>query len=494
MSIEVPRLRLPRPLPLSRAALLLTATVLVLLLSACGDDAEEAIAEAIGESPVHEPAIPAGPPPAGVEPPPAVVEAPPVVEAPAPPIEPPTGEGAIDWESRRRDLLIPLTDAADLAIIDELGAVVAERRGLALAEEVPVYLIRRDDLADYALSLFDDEDLEDADFAEALFRLFGIIDDQDFVTLQQELYVGLVLGFYDPEVDSFVIVSGNDHIADRDIPTIAHEYVHVVQDQHYDLEAAFDALDDNSDKAEALRFLVEGDARTSEALFFDVAARLAAQLESAGDRIPGLSTSIPAALERIFIAPYQEGTTAVARLLNEGGQQAIDDLLANPPDSTEQMLHLDKLAAREQPLIVPAPDVAAALGADWTLLGHDTLGEFIIGVILNEELDRSVSTAAAAGWGGDRLSLYRDRDGDTLAVWRLRWDSARDAFEFFAAVRDWLNLQSNNATLHSPDGTTITWNGERVSYWLHGAGTETWIVAATQSDDLTRALPAVLPG
>lgn len=492
MSIEVPHLRLPRLLSLP-TLLLTTATTGALLLAACGDDVEEAIGEAIGESPVTEPTAPAGPPPAVVEPPPAV-EPPPVVIEPPPGIEPPAGDGDVDWENRRRDLLIPLTDAADLAIIEELGAVVAERRGLALVEEVPVYLIRRDDLADYVLSFFDEEDLKDADFAEALFRLFGIIDDEDLVAVQQDLYVGLVLGFYDPEVDSFVIVSGNDHIADRDIPTIAHEYVHVLQDQHYDLDTTFDAIRDNSDKSLALRFLVEGDARTSEGLFLDVAARFAAQLESASDSLPGLSASIPAALERIFTAPYQEGVFAVALLLQDDGLEGIDDLLAAPPDSTEQLLHLDKLATREKPLPVPEPDVAAALGAGWTLLDHDTIGEFLISVILDQELARSAVNTAAAGWGGDRLSLYRDSAGDTLAVWHLRWDSDLDATEFFLAAADWLAARSNNGAIPSADGSAITWIGEKASYWIFRTGLDTWIVAATNADDLTRALPAVLPG
>ncbi|MCZ6546046.1 MAG: hypothetical protein O6913_10125, partial [Chloroflexi bacterium] len=214
------------------------------------------------------------------------------------------------WASRRRDLLIQLTDPADIELLAEFGATVGERRGLELLREVPVYLLRRSDLVTYFDALFDESDIEEAEFEEATYRLLGIIGpDLDYLTLLEELYVGLVLGFYDEDVDSFILVSDNDRISRRDLDTIAHEYIHALQDQHFDLGATFDSIE-TTDAATAFRFVVEGDARLSERLVSDLVASYGPQLESSVDRLPGAS-SVPFLLRQIFNAPYILGLNAV---------------------------------------------------------------------------------------------------------------------------------------------------------------------------------------
>ena len=77
----------------------------------------------------------------------------------------------------RLAFLIELTDAADVAVVERIGATVAERRGLALLEPVPVYLLRRDDVPAY----FDaDDEVSEADergdrFDDRVLQMLGII-------------------------------------------------------------------------------------------------------------------------------------------------------------------------------------------------------------------------------------------------------------------------------------------------------------------------------
>ncbi|MCZ6708472.1 MAG: hypothetical protein O7A71_11060, partial [Chloroflexi bacterium] len=304
------------------------------------------------------------------------------------PTQPPAADATPDppeepledpWASRRRDLLIQLTDPADIELLAEFGATVGERRGLELLREVPVYLLRRSDLVTYFDALFDESDIEEAEFEEATYRLLGIIGpDLDYLTLLEELYVGLVLGFYDEDVDSFILVSDNDRISRRDLDTIAHEYIHALQDQHFDLGATFDSIE-TTDAATAFRFVVEGDARLSERLFSDLVASYGPQLESSVDRLPGAS-AVPFLLRQIFNAPYILGLSAVARIVDAEGPNGIDFWLVDPPRSTEQLLHPER--ANEPPITVSDPNLLDLLGAEWSLLGTDTIGEFVIRTLL----------------------------------------------------------------------------------------------------------------
>ncbi|MEE9277772.1 MAG: hypothetical protein V3V06_05130 [Dehalococcoidia bacterium] len=392
------------------------------------------------------------------------------------------------WANLRRDLLIELTDPAQVDLLREIGETVAERRGLPLQRDVPAYLIRRSDLAAYFLSFYDAEDLAEADFVQTAYRLLGIIDDDlEIISLLQELYVGLVLGFYDPDVDVFIIVSSNEGIASRDIETITHEFVHVLQDQHFDLGATFDDLSHNSDAALAYRFVVEGDARLSEALFKDLEARIAAQLEGAQDRLPGVGGTIPFVMERVFTAPYREGVIAIAALLAEGGIELINDLLAEPPDSTEQLLHLERLAAREPPLPVDDPDFGVALGVTWKSLRTDTLGEFFVRVLLDDELSADAAKAGADGWGGDRVAVYRSTAGEELLAWHLRWDSVDEGTEFFDTFAAWLDRRSGGESQSDDENLRLTWSSEERTYWVQGRAGETWILVGTEAAAVSRA-------
>ena len=64
---------------------------------------------------------------------------------------------------RALDLLIELRDEADLAVARRIGETVAARRGLPLLEEVPVFLLRREDVGAF---FFDDPGAEDAEETE----------------------------------------------------------------------------------------------------------------------------------------------------------------------------------------------------------------------------------------------------------------------------------------------------------------------------------------
>jgi hypothetical protein len=115
---------------------------------------------------------------------------------------------------------------------------------------------------------------------------------------------------------------------------------------------------------------------------------------------------------------------------------ALDAAFADPPDSTEQLLHFEKWQAREAPIAVELPDLAHALGQGWDETDTTTLGEAMIGESLTFlGVDENAAMAAAAGWGGDRVTVATGPDDSFALVWRLAWDTDADAQEFAAAYR-----------------------------------------------------------
>jgi hypothetical protein len=392
----------------------------------------------------------------------------------------------------RLDLLIEITDPQDLALLQRIGQVAGERRGLPLLADVPAFLIRRTDLADFLLSFLDEDDRREADFIQTTYRLLGIFDaDTEYLSLIENLYTGLVLGFYDFDLEAFVIVSSDNNIASRDIDTITHEFVHALQDQHFDLQSTFDSFGANSDRTLAFQFVVEGDARLSEQLLNDIEAEVSGQLPPASDRLPGAGGRIPTLLQEIFIAPYREGVSAVTAILNGADFEAIDALLAQPPQSTEQLLHLGKLAAAEPPISVADPDAGPHLGSGWSLIQTDTLGEFFLRLLIDEELSGREASDAAAGWGGDRIATYRSDSGDELLTWNLRWDTADEGNEFLDAMFNWLDRRSGGAATVTANGAARLWTSRDFTYLIQGNGDAVWITIGTRADDVFRVATAL---
>jgi hypothetical protein len=152
-----------------------------------------------------------------------------------------------------------------------------------------------------------------------------------------------------------------------------------------------------------------------------------------------LMRRMPPLLRRQLESPYLDGFAFVNALRGRGDWAAVDAAWDGRPRSTEQILHPD-LYPDEQPIPIELPDVAAALGPDWSASYAQTLGEMQIGVwvadgregeTLLPGMPASLPRAeAAAGWGGDRLVSLDGPDGAWAVVWQTAWDSGRDAREF----------------------------------------------------------------
>jgi hypothetical protein len=220
--------------------------------------------------------------------------------------------------------------------------------------------------------------------------------------------------------------------------TLAHELVHALQDQSYPLGPMLKYKPGESDRLAAAHALVEGDATSA---MLDVVAGSAFNIDEALLRkLVAISTALstvgdtPRALQESLSVPYTDGFAFVQRLRRQGGWPAVDAVWRALPETTEQLLHPEKLASREAAIVIPPPPVDA-LGPGFRAVFDDVMGEQGLRIAFEDYGHRDAAAQAAAGWGGDRLVVARrDRpeapDRPEFAVaWRLQFDTAADAKE-----------------------------------------------------------------
>jgi hypothetical protein len=159
---------------------------------------------------------------------------------------------------------------------------------------------------------------------------------------------------------------------------------------------------------------------------------------------------------RLLEFPYLSGAEFVGQLYASGGWAAVDAAYGRLPASTEQVLHPTAYADGEAPLEVNTLDLWSAVGSTWAHATDTTLGEAWMAIWLEGiGVSRANADRAAAGWGGDRLTVATDSGGWALG-WRIAWDTPVDATEFedaYSAVE--AGLPFGARLVHASDGETI---------------------------------------
>lgn len=256
-----------------------------------------------------------------------------------------------------------------------------------------------------------------------------------------------VAGFYDTDTKAMnVLLIGGGQLKDTlpllDQITYAHEYTHALQDQHFGLDNLLNEdTSANPDLALAHLSLAEGDATAAMTTYLQAAAQQnpMAALSILAQGFTAGAFTIPAGTPSFIVTelsfPYQDGMNFVNALYKDGGWDAVNAAYANPPQSSEQILHPDKYLSGETPLDVTLTTTPP--GDGWTLLADRPLGEFYLRSYLDTRLSTRDATRAAAGWGGDRYHLYFNEAANQRAfALKLAWDTPQDAQEFAAAIAD----------------------------------------------------------
>jgi hypothetical protein len=219
---------------------------------------------------------------------------------------------------------------------------------------------------------------------------------------------------------------------------MAHELTHALQDQHFNLRRFEKWPKGDSDAELAAHALVEGDASLAMAVYVSRSpARILSLMKSMGTSKSATEEidRAPRAIRESLLFPYEKGMQWAQALHRREGWARVSKAYKELPQSTEQILHVEKYFAREAPVKVNLPDISSKLGSGWKRIDTDVNGEWSYYLILDEYLKSpQESKRAAAGWGGDRYSVYEGAKPGSVVITQLSaWDTPNDAMEFFDA-------------------------------------------------------------
>jgi len=325
----------------------------------------------------------------------------------------------------------PPVAPADRALVDGLVAFVEGERGLAFRRAPELEVLDAEGFAAALRDLPAEEAVDEPDLAVdgdslRILEAFGLLDAGfDLADLTEPADRG-ILGFYDPVRERISVLGPRLDPFTQSV--VVHELTHALDDQHFDLRRRH--LDADDDANDAFLALVEGNATRVEAAFvdsLDPQGRREVEARSAElDVDPGL----PRFFVRYASFPYAAGPGFVAAVLGDGGRARLDRAFAEPPETTEQILHPRAYLEGEGREAVADPP------ADGAVLARASFGELGLFLVLEESTGTAEAARAATGWGGDRYVAWRA--GSAVCVrWDVAMDSRRDLRELaeaFAAV------------------------------------------------------------
>ena len=327
---------------------------------------------------------------------------------------------------------------ASPSLEDELAAIeadVADIRDLPAADIGPPELVTRDEFERRLAERFDEDYPPEERAADnALFHALGLLaPDQDYAELRLQLLSSQVLGYYDDVADEMVVVTDAGLTAEARV-TYAHEYAHALQDAAFGIDSLdLDAVGDD-DGVYARLGLLEGDATTVMVLWAIENLTPEEMLGISQTPLPDTS-GVPAWMVSELEFPYLAGTEFTAQLYATGGFSAVDEAWADPPRSTEQVLHYGSYVEDEQPVDVPGFDVTAP---EADVVVDSTFGEAMIAIWLGAlGVDQADADDAADGWGGDAITALLSTSGEQEGiVLRVAFDTPADADQFVAAYEE----------------------------------------------------------
>lgn len=323
--------------------------------------------------------------------------------------------------------------------VRQMQALVEDARQLRFKTDVSTEIL---DLAAFRKRLLASSPSPDDDYLDAQTRMLEVMgavpEGTNLTAALKEFGAAQVIGFYDPATDEMVS-TGGERLTPLDRMTLAHELVHALEDQNFNLsfiDELSDACDD--DAARAALAVAEGSATA-------YSFRVVEEHFTAEDKLkiaemttdPGQEFDIPEGVPDFIVDyltwPYLAGYRFVEFRRSRGGDAAVDELFVDPPSSTEQILHPAKYGT-DEPQAVDVPDIAPELGPGWKDLAVSEAGEDFVSIYLQQGMETPKAQVAASGWDGGTARGWSYGD-QAVVVLGTAWDSQSEAEQFGSAAR-----------------------------------------------------------
>lgn len=409
-------------------------------------------------------------------------------------------------------------------VVSRSMARVEQIRGLEFEERVPVEIQTRDEFRAEQSNrsvppdrrLFDNAKFE---------SLFMINESTDSIAVQNRNSGSAIGGFYSPSENRIVVVSENTETPQLDEITLSQELFHALQDQKFDLTSFNQST---REQHNAVDGVVEGDGN-----YVDYLYEQRCNDEWGGDCL--MPQSQPGSGQQLAnigpyllkFQPYSDGPPFVRAIHEESGWEAVNDLYANPPQSTEQVIHPEKYG-EDAPAEFRVEDTSGESWERLSVRGRPNFGSvgeagvftmFMYPYYKSQgqtqivpgrnffNLDESgnlqqfdplnYTSNYSDGWDGDKLAVYTNDAtprNETAYVWKTVWDSESDAAEFVEGYEKLLAY--NNAT--EVEGRENTWripedSGFGDAFYVRQEGDTVVIVNAPTVEALSEVRQGAAP-
>lgn len=400
-------------------------------------------------------------------------------------------------------LFTPLVFSQSAQVLDAIDEVEQETqqiRGLEELYPIDVRFMTTKELEQMLLDeLAEDYSAEDWERDEGLLKLLGFLEqDDDYYRIMLDLYTEQVAGFYDPEEKYLALISEDTDMRAMDKMNLSHEVTHALQDQYYHLDQPpfDDPESSNYDVDFAATCLVEGDATLTMYLYMGefTEEEYAELLEDSMDIDSKMFDAAPQYIQDSLMFPYEQGADFVQRIYDKDEFESVDQAYADPPTSSEQIMHPDKYFKRDIPMQVECPDISSSLEEGWELADTNVMGEFDVQELLMTELNRSDADDGAEGWGGCQYRYYTNAGTEgRLMVIDIAWDTEDDAEEFAGMFEEYVDTRYDlsKGSYEMVDNWAVWDTGSEGAVGLSLEGNRTLAVFSTENNPLSDAAAAL---
>ncbi len=344
---------------------------------------------------------------------------------------------------------------------------VSEDTKLVVNRPVKGVFMSRDGVAaELRKKLDEDKDAKRMERSELVLKKFGLLDrDFHLRPFLLSLLTEQIAGYYDAKTHMMNLLDWVPE--DQQLPVMAHELTHALQDQRVNLDKwgdqevpgiAKNVDEDNHhiqmDETDTAREgVLEGQAMLS---FGDYALKgsgktmkdvpeMAERIEQGAGDMSGspVMARAPLVLQQALLFPYVEGLAFEEAILVKGGtERAFAGALDRPPSSSFEVLHPAQYLAHAAVPVLRLPDIHLLLNA----AGYEPYDVGVMGEIdvrMTTELfgGRPMAEALAQNWAGgiyyaaqNKLAADKDSTASLALLYSSRWrndDSARSFFQVY---------------------------------------------------------------
>ncbi len=339
---------------------------------------------------------------------------------------------------------LPYELYCDIARSDCQQVIYESVAAMLGAEDLPRPSIRTisvDQHADEVRSGVNLDDLSGEDATSRGLRLLGFIPEtsESVTATQIEYFINQIAAYYSRSSRSITVIDRDyDEINAQTL--LAHELVHAIQDNQFDLNTV-SAGANTEDGVIGVRSVIEGDAmHSSFAWAYDKLGYLPEEIDWEGmheertraEREVAADDEV-ALIDSASGFPYTYGFRFVTAATLAGGLEARADAFESPPRTT-----LEVMAGYGAALPAFAfPEVAHPAPADgYALEVQNRFGAwYVYGFLRRRGLSDEEALALALRWLGDEVAIYDD-GAEVAAVWRVQLDDPLSALVLRNEVND----------------------------------------------------------